>query len=492
MRQALLASVLLAACTGVIGQADEPPAQTASVVRRDSVRVVRLGHRAYENTIRDLFGGAWRATFPADGAGNGFDNTAAVMGITEALALEYRDAARELAERYATRCDDVACARSFVTSFGKRAFRRPLRDAEIDAFVDLWRRTDGLTGVRLVIETMLQSPSFLFRTELGPDNAAAVRLDPFETASALSYVLWESMPDDVLFAAAERNELSTAAQLETQIRRMFADARARGPMVEMFRQWLDLRGLRDVTRESPEFPAIIASMHEETSLLVRDVVFERHGSIADLLTTPYTFVDARLASIYGVAAPASGFSRVEWDRSGVLTTAGFLTAHATPLASSPPRRGKVIAEKLLCLEIPAPPPDVAAMVPASGGGTTRDRFAAHTSNATCRGCHQYLDPLGFAFEHYDQMGRYRATDNGLPVDASGALDGPVNGAVELSQRLAKSDEVRRCFVRQTFRWALGRLDAPGETEALATKFNGNIEQAFVALILSDSFLVRHR
>jgi hypothetical protein len=464
MRRWLALSVLLAGCTGVIGAGEPEEPAAPPLPRVNGARIVRLTHRAYDRTVEDLLGDKTRRTFPADGAGTGFDNTAAVLTVSEGLAIEYQHSARKLAEQAALDklldCDPAAadCARRFVTSFGKRAFRRPLREDELTAYVDLWQRArdalDGATGVRLVIETMLQSPSFLFRTELSNG-----RLDPYETASALSYVLWETMPDETLFLSADRNELSTREQLAAQVRRMLRDPRARAPMVEMFSQMLELHGLRDATRDAP-FDA--AAMTSAFTSLINDVVFERNGDLGQLLN------------------------------GGLLTTPAFLTTHATPLASSPPRRGKVVAEHFLCRTIAPPPPDVAATVPATASGTTREKFAAHTTNATCRGCHAQLDPLGFAFENYDQIGRYRTLENGVPVDARttlsfGDVQGSVDGAADLSAKLAASADVRSCFLKHTFRWALGRMEHEGD--ALGA-FDGTVEEAFVAVLLSDSFLVR--
>jgi hypothetical protein len=502
MRGALL---LLAACgcTGVIG-ASERPEETAAaapeVAKPNGVRIVRLTHRAYQHTLEDLTGEKISVALPADGAGNGFDNTASVMTVSESLAIEYRDIARRVADGSVDRlfkCDDDACARGLVTTFGKRAFRRPLRDEEIEGYFGLYSRAkasiDARTGARLVIETMLQSPSFLYRTEL-----TEVRLDPYEIASALSYVLWETMPDEALFAAADRGAIDVAAEA----RRMLRDARARGPVVEMFKQMLDLHALRDATRPVDDFAGLSRSMQEESRLLIEDVVFERRGSLGDLLTVPYTFVDDRLSSLYGypvAGAPGYVLRALPSHRLGILGTSGFLTAHATPLASSPPRRGKVVAERFLCLSIAPPPPEVAAMVPTSGSGTTRDKFAEHTKNATCRGCHSQLDPLGFAFESFDQLGRYRTIDNGLPVDAKttlsfGDVTGDVNGAAELSKKLAASADVRRCFARQAMRWSLGRLEGAADeatVNAIAEQ-PLSVEDVLVALVTSDSFLKRTR
>ena len=442
-------------CTGLIGST-ETPDEPAPVVapKPNAMRIVRLGHRAYARTIEDLTGEKVAVALPADGAGNGFDNTAAVMAVTESFAIEYRDVARTVADKSVDRLVK-GDGRAFVTEFGKRAFRRPLRTEEVEGYVALYASAEPRTGARIVIETMLQSPSFLYRTELNE------RLDPYETASALSYALWETMPDDALFAAADRGDLNVSEQA----RRMLRDPRARGPVVEMFRQMLGLNALKTATWAA----SLTTSMETEVRTLVEQVAFEKRGSLSDLLVAPVG------------------------DRFGLLTTAAFLTAQATPLASSPPRRGKVISERFLCREVAPPPPDVMATVPTSGAGTTRDRFNEHTKNASCRGCHAQLDPLGFAFENYDQLGRYRTIDNGLPVDAKttlsfGDVTGEVNGAVELEKKLAASDDVRRCFNRQVLRWTLGRME--NEFDSLDAK--GSIEDVLVAIVTSPSFLVRSK
>jgi hypothetical protein len=494
----------------------------------------RLTRWEYNNTVRDLLGDETRPAdaFPADEEALGFSNNAAALTTSSTLVQSYLLAAEGVAERATADLTsllpcampaggDEACARQFVSSFGRRAFRRPLDDGEVEAMVGLYRAGaaggGAREGVRLVIEALLQSPPFLYRLEFDPApgaSAASVPLGPWALASRLSYFLWGSMPDDELFAAAEAGRLAGPDEVAAEARRMLADPRARAMVARFHEEWLDYDRVLAVGRGKsaqyfPEWSADYAPlMLEEARAFVGHVVFDDPaGDLTTLLTAPYTFVNARLGSFYGLEGAPAGeaFGRVEaGGRAGLLTLGALLAFHAHSDQTSPVHRGQLVRERLLCDPVPPPPPEVTISVPAvDAGATARERFAQHSRGAACAGCHAKLDPIGFGFENFDGVGRFRATEpGGAPVDAAGELkgtdvDGQFVGAAELAARLARSGQVRDCYVAQWFRFAHGRgEEAEADRCTLATlreafgASGGNVRELLVAMTRTDAFLFR--
>lgn len=497
----------------------------------------RMTHFEYNATIRDLLGDETR---PADSFGVeeealGFNNNAANLVTSAALVEKYMMAAEAIAARATASldtllpCDPVVlgnevCAQQFIQDFGKRAFRRPLVAEEIMVLSEQFNAglVDGdfATGIQMVIETALQSPEFLYRVEFGeplagnPSTAlgtseAAVRLTPWETASRLSYLLWGSMPDDELFAAAETTQLSTPEQIAVQARRLLDDPRAHAAIGNFHQQWLDYERIANVGKDATLFPewssGIGALMQEETRAFLDDAVFVG-GDLMSLLTSSSSFLNAELAGFYGVTGPTGAdFEKVALDpaqRAGVLTLGTLLTVNAHSNQTSPVHRGLLVRERFLCDVVPPPPPDVMVQAPEPNPtSTARQRFAEHSVNPACGGCHSLMDSLGFGFENYDALGRYRAQDNGVDIDASGQLtntdiDGPFNGVVDLASKLSQSQDVKDCYVKQWFRFAYGRGETTSDTCSLATlsdRFaasDGNIKELLVSLTQTDAFLYR--
>jgi hypothetical protein len=539
--------IVLGACTGEIEKLDSDPqsspgnggkpgqsGQALCTTDETSPGVTplrRLTRSEYNNTVRDLLGDSTRPAdeFADDPEVDGWSNDASVLGVTPQLADQYATAARELAEAAVASpaalvpcqlsAGDASCVESFVRSFGRRAFRRPLEPEEVSTYLALHQLgvddSGFSTGVALVIEAMLQSPSFLFRVEIGTppkDGARVVPLTSHERAARLSYFFWQTLPDAELDTLAEADALRTPEAVEEQARRLLADEERSAPAVlSFFSEWLELGHLEHATKTPelyPEFdPALQAAMKLETETFLRHVVFEADARLQTVLTAPYSFVNEPLAALYGIAGPnGDAFEQVTLDhaqRSGILTQASFLAGHATVNTSSPILRGKAVLTRLLCHEIPAPPPGVAAEPPElEPGASTRERFAAHTSDPACASCHQLMDPIGFSFEHYDAIGRWRTHDGDDPVDATGALTGlgdgdvEVDGAVELAKALASADESMRCAPRQAFRWAFGRVlqDADACTrDALEARFSetgGDLRELMIAITQTDAFLYK--
>lgn len=483
----------------------------------------RLTNEEYDNTVRDLLGMSDRpaAGFPPDEAVGGFENNT-VTPISQTGVERYMEAAEALAARAVQHLDALSpcssgaqpasCAERFLDTFGRRAYRRPLEPRERAALLALFdaelARTGYVHAIELVLTAMLESPSFLYRAEPADGATAARALSGYELATRLSYFLWASTPDDALLDAAETGTLETVDGLERAARRLLADPRAKDGVRSFHRQWLDLRVLDTASKSAAQFPAFTpelkAAMVEETLRFSTYAVFQGGDTVATLLTSRRSFVNAGLAKLYGVPAPeGSDFQLVELptrQRSGLLTQASLLAALSSADETSPILRGKFVRERLLCERIAPPPPGVAAQFPPFDPKLSRrQRFARHSSDESCAFCHHTLDPPGFAFEHYDAMGAWRTVDGAFPVDATGVLtgtddaDGPFDGVVELGARLAASDQVRRCIATQWFRAAVGRVERPEDAPSLDAAFLGfrragfDVRELLVAIVRSDAF-----
>jgi hypothetical protein len=412
-------------------------------------------------------------------------NDPQVLGFTgDAAALLVRDLGSQQLMSYAEQvarwavttvaaqiapCNQMtpACRTQFIKEFGLRAFRQPLTDVQVARYEKLF--ATGATfeqGLELTITAILQSPYFLYRRELGapdPQKPGLVRLTPYEVATNISYLLTRSTPDEALLAAAGANQLATREQIDIQVERLLQDPKNRQTMHTFMGEWLESKRVAMVLKDTTvDFPDVVrADMDRETAALIEDVVFSRKGSFADLLKTDYTFVNATLAKHYGLpAVTGTNLVRVTTPRdTGILAQGSMLAGHAGIVYSSPTLRGKLVRTRLLCQSLPPPPDDVDTMikVPANAK-TTREIFSAHTENPSCGPCHQTMDLIGFGFEHYDVVGRYRTQENGVPIDATGEIRGEnfrFNGMAELNDYLAGNETVRDCMVRFMSYYAYG-------------------------------------
>jgi Protein of unknown function (DUF1592)/Protein of unknown function (DUF1588)/Protein of unknown function (DUF1585) len=346
-------------------------------------------------------------------------------------------------------------------------------------------------AIDLLLEAMLQAPGFIYHWEVGPGNSAlangVVLLDNYQVANRLSYFLWGSMPDDSLFAAAAAGQLSTAAGLETQARRMLLDPKAKDMLADFFDDWLDVNTLATRPKDPAVYPqwnqALAADMENEVRTFGASSVLGT-GRFLDLLTGTASQVDQPLAAIYGVPGVSGSTPQATTfdakQRSGLFTLAGFLTVNAAADGSSPVRRGHAIYTRLMCEKLPDPPGNVPPPAPPTPGLTTRQRFVMHDQNACTGGCHSAMDPIGFGFENYDGLGQYRTTDQMLPVDASGMIEldaraQTFSDGIALSHLLSDSPEVQSCFATQWLRYALNRWDTPQDAASIQ-----NAVAAFVA------------
>jgi hypothetical protein len=540
-------AILAAGCIGDIGDgsraadANTGPDVAALCAKGElpgpHPRLVRLTHTQYDNTVRHLLGLGPDATPSADFIGDptfsGFTNNAEGLLVSDRLARDYRRAAEALSDVIAppevmaalVPCDpasgDEACARAFATEFGLRAFRRPLAPEELEAYMALYARGGGKfasgtpfqQGIRHLVEAFLQSPFFLYRIELSEelDSDKLIPLDAYEVASRLSYLLWNSTPDDELLEAAASGELLGDDGIEAQARRMMQDPRAAGPVDDFHAQWLQLAKYDNLSKDAtlyPEFgPSVRAAMKEETQRFIRHVVLELSGGYDELLRSSTTFVNDELAAIYGLEGSfGPDFVEVELDpsqRAGLLTQSGFLASHAYTTTSSPIHRGVFIQRRVLCVDIPDPPGDVDTTLPAISDDikTTKQQVQVHTSPEACKGCHSLINAPGYALENFDAVGAWRDTEYGEPVDPTGSfpLDEEqvdVDGPIDLVNRIADSEAAGACYLTQWYRYgfARGETDADHCTiDALNERMAGqgyNVKELLVAFTLTKTFRYR--
>jgi hypothetical protein len=491
----------------------------------------RLTRFEYDNTIRDLLGldGRWGQTFPPEEVVHGFDNNAAALRVGPLLFDKVAQAADEIAGAAdlsrivpcrAQPGDAETCARTFIESFGGRALRRPLSGVEADRYLALFRAAAATSfedGIRTVLAAMLQSPHFLYRTELGrPQGDGTYRLTPYEVASELSYLLWGSMPDEELFARAKAGELATEEQLAAQVGRMLQSDRARPLLSHFVDQWLQLDRLAIVPKDEKVYPELTAdlraAMRAETTAFFDQVLRKEGAPVSALFTASYSLMSDALARFYGLQAAGPpvegqpGLRRVDLTgsgRGGLLTHGSVLSVHATSHSSSPVHRGKLVRERLLCQDLPQPPPGLMVQLPAVDPKlSTRERFKAHAENPACSACHRLMDPIGFGFERFDGIGRLRMNEAGRAIDeggevvGAGGVTGAFTGVAELQARLAPSAELLDCFTLQWFRHAYG-VETDEEMTALAKqaaeRFRGG-DRTFKGLLLAllrlDRFTVR--
>ena len=462
-----------------------------------------------------------------DDVRHGFDNQAAALGVSDLLADQLAGESEHLARAaIETRgvqafidCDLAVdtCAARFVRDVGVRAFRRPLTDAEVARYLILFEDVaaeDGAAeGAVWVLTAMLQSPHFLYRSELGTKrDDGAFGLTGWEKATALAFLAWGAPPDEALLRRAANGDLDDDAVALEELARLTEDPRALDNLDRFGQRWLGTDRLPIVTRDASTYPELTpevrADMAGEAARLLRRVA-EQGGTVADLLEAREGFMTDRLADYYGVArgtgpADAQGFRRVDLSGTkygGLLRLGAVLTTHALPQSSSPIHRGKMVRERLLCEDLPPPPSNLdTSPPPMDPTKSTRERYAAHAANEACAVCHEKMDPIGWGFERYDGIGRWRERDGVHAIDDSGHvsdLDGedvPFAGPEALATVLADSRVVDRCYLAQRLRFGFG-YDPPGcLVEDVAERqgaAGGALTATPAALVASPAFTTRH-
>jgi hypothetical protein len=373
--------------------------------------------------------------------------------------------------------EERRCATTIVTTLARRAYRRPVTEAEVQqlmTFFDMGRakRNSFDAGVQLALRRILVDPAFLFRAERDPEDVragAAYRVSDLELASRLSFFLWSSIPDDELLRAATNRQLQDPNVFAAQVRRMLADPRSEALIVNFAGQWLQLRNLQRSAPDLMSFPEFDDGLRQgfrrETELLFSHLLRENR-SVTELLTADYTFVNERLARHYGIpGVTGSRFRRVavaQDARRGLLGHGSMLLVTSHPNRTSPVKRGKWILENLMGSPPPPPPPNVPAFNEVNNPNrprTMKERMEEHRANPTCANCHRLMDPIGLAMENFDGVGAWRERDTGVRIDASAQLaDGTqVNGVVSLRQALLRRPEVFvRTMTENLLTYALGR------------------------------------
>ncbi len=524
---AALATIAVA-CTGVIPEPDQQPPEPQLSPAPATLK--RLTRTQYANAIYDLISPdiAVPIALEPDVETDGLKAIGAgTATVSNRGAEQYERAAYDIAEQTVsskplrdgvvpcnpTSTDDAECLKRFVEDFGARAWRRPLTQDEVQRYVTVGVQAateldsfDG--GVEFALAGLLQSPHFLFRVEVGKPDAGKPGLrkySAFELASRLSFFLWNTIPDDALRKAAESGEISTASGLAKQTDRLLASPRARAAVRNLFTELYGLHKLDDLVKDGEIFRSMSADLggfaREQTLLTLEDLIFEQRGDFRELFTSRRTFVNRKLASLYGIPAPKlEGFADTELPKNsarvGLLGHASVLALHAHPVSTSATLRGKFVRTVLLCGDIPPPPANVDTSLPEPSGArpTLRDRITEHLTNPSCSNCHNTMDPIGLGLENFDGIGQYRVRENGERIDASGDLDGtPFRNAKELGEAIASHPNLSQCVARNVFRYANGRVETLVERatiKALAAEFeysDFDLVTLLRAVALNDSF-----
>ncbi|HEX3852130.1 MAG TPA: DUF1592 domain-containing protein, partial [Polyangiaceae bacterium] len=493
-------------------------------------RMHKLTASEFANTVHDLLGSdAPLSPVEPDNIVSGFSSVgASTVAISAAGVGEY-EAATGSATAFAfasaakaatvlscvpTTMTDTACLTKGLNAIGRRAFRRPLTADETTRFVNLATTiasgTGGtvLMGLQHAVWAMLQSPSFLYRVELGvasPADGGRLKYTSYEVASRLAGTIWNGAPDDAVLDAAGADSLSTPDGIRTQAQRMLADPKAHRGVLAFVDDLYNIARFEEAAKDPTLFPkwtpTLQAAMRQELEQRIDDMFFTTKGDFLSLYDGKTTFVNKELASYYGLPAPAGdGFEKATFPddspRVGLLGAGAILAAYALPTRASPTERGKFVTGTLLCINVPPPPPNVPALPDMlAPNETMRQIMATHRANPSCASCHSVMDPVGFGLDHFDSAAGYRTTENGQSIDATGTLtDGTAfDGLAQLGAALHKEPVAGPCFVSKMYENSLGRTALTLDNAAimaLAKQFSdgqNHADQLLLNLVGSDSF-----
>jgi hypothetical protein len=485
----------------------------------------RISTLEYRNAARELFGETTDPTtasgFPSDEkVGSFVANTKTTLSPTNNEG--YMSAAEAVGSRFVTRfasasgcaASDAACAERYLLALARRAFHGTL-DAEastalkaLHTKVRQMMPMDGNAAVEAVVRSILLSPRFLFMIEVGTAGTDAAALTPQEVAGRLAAFLWRSVPDQPLLDLADSGGLSTPAQIMQRTEMMLSDPRGVVMLDDFVLQWLKIADISRISRDDAAFtPQLRDAMAREITLIFQNAVSSGTTSFPQLLTSNTSYVNRDLAAIYGVTAPATDFAATQLpdNRRGILTRAGFLAVHAHPQKPSQVLRGMAVREQLLCDRIPAPPPGVERNIPVGANQTTQEAVDAHTSVAECAYCHKWLDPIGYGFNAYDNIGRYREMENGKQVNTRGEIvkgplapvTGTFTGPYELAQLLSSTEYVQQCFAIQATRFALGRDEGADDACSLKAVWDsfsagGRLSVRQLLVAVTGTYAFTHR
>ncbi|MCA0202385.1 MAG: DUF1592 domain-containing protein [Proteobacteria bacterium] len=511
---ALAAAAALAACSQ-----SAPPEKTAAAASADlnapsQLVMRRLTGEQYKNVMTDVFGptidfgGRFEPDMRTDGL---LAIGSSHIGVTAAGMEQYDAMSRTIARQIVdpahrdmmlsckpkdVKAADDACVRQIIDEVGLLLYRRPLTDAERDAFVTAARLAtdktqDFYTGLSLSLASMMSSPKFLFRAETATPvrgKAGEYQLDAYSTASRLSFFLWNSGPDATLMQAAAKGELSSPRGIAKQVDRMLASPRVESGVRAFFVDFLGFDEFENVTKDTALFPKFstqaASDAQEQTLRTIIDVVLTNKGDYRDIFTTRKTFLTKELGAIYQVPVVSylPNGSPDAWqpyefsaddNRAGIMTHMSFTALHSPSGRGSAVLRGKAVREVLLCQKVPAPPGDVNfdLINDTTNYRTARDRLAAHTREPMCAGCHKITDPMGLALENFDAAGAWRTTEGGVTLDTSGAVDGKTfTGPADLGKVLASMPAATSCVANRMLGYALGRAPDRAQISSLEKSF----------------------
>jgi len=435
----------------------------------------RLTRGELQRTLDDIFPplkGKWTVSIAEAESALGFDNDPAVLTVGGQVAGKLLDTASALATALvaddalpqvlpcASSSPDRACAQTFLTQYGRRLFRRPLTQADQDRYLAFFdarlAASDFKSALRWMTIGLIQSPHAIYRREVGTLSGSEYQLSQHEIAGELAYMFTGTTPSAELLTRADMGQLSSPEQLVTIAGQLLATPAGQDTLQRFFKSWLGYDQLPSSLPNVSGFAAVAPDMVQETQAFIQQVVLTGRGGPKELLTAPYTTPSRALASFYDFTAPSADYAKVDRPAGrgvGVLAQGSLIVAHSHEAASSPTLRGLVVYERLLCGVRPQVPPNVPTLVTASPGvKTTRQRYEEQHMGAGngCPTCHKLFDPLGFGFEHYDEAGRYREQEVGLPIDSSGSLsDGSTQlfaftGLDDLAQHLSEQEKVGLC------------------------------------------------
>jgi hypothetical protein len=532
------------------GGSDSGPALACNAPKPGRSPLRRLTTREYNNTVRDLLGDTTNPgdLLPAqvDSKQNWFGNDADFQSVPDTLVEKYQSLSEDIAARATANAsalgrlhacagktlaasEEEGCARSIAESIAPRAFRRVTTKADVDDLVAVYRSVRALapsmtfaSGVAAMLEAILQSPDFLYRVELGASAASSQplrRVTGREMATRLSYLLWQTMPDSTLFAAADAGKFDSIEGVAGMARTMLEDPRSHATIAFFFDNFLPIPDLAGLGRDASVFPnwsaSVGAAMRAEVQRVVEHEIFENAeptdqnaaGSWPALLSARYTFVNEALFRFYGPSAFAPGTSVTgatlqkvalnPQQRLGLLTLGGVMAGSTTSNRTNPVLRGIFIVNRVMCMNLELPMGLTPPQIDPYSGKTARERVGKHSQDTFCAGCHRVIDPLGLPFENYDAIGAYRTSERwtdpttnvtyDTPIDASGSVpgvDGPAANAIELTQKLAVSETVQACFASNWMQFAYGRsLDGADDcnTQAVLKEFKAsgyNVKRPF--------------
>lgn len=485
-------------------------------------RAVQLTNNQWANAVKDILNLDSEPTqansfLEPVGGFTIFPNNERVLEVTNQMREAYQLAAAEIAADlldqgdFISRINAGSDAETFIRTLGRRAFRRPLTEQEVSSYLTLYQvgaglegtQTEFVKGANLVVEGMLQSPHFLYRTELAPDGAP---LTGFEVISKLSFWLLGTSPSDALLDRAAAGEFDTPAGVSAVVDEMLATPAATEMAVDVYSELFKFSRYRDVIKSSPEFNPAINDELDQVSRLFFQHIYEQNFGLDEILTSTQGFVGPLLAPYYGIdPAPATPtLADLGPERSGYFAQVPYLMMLGDDEHSDAIHRGVFLNFQVMCAKLPVPPGEIPPLDAPDPNQTDRDRVEEHTGFGTCgEGCHGgYINPLGYAFENFDGLGRLRTTDKGFPVNTASAYpigdEGmvPFTGAPELMSILASSDEAHACFAKNLMSYGLQR-DIVASDQALLDSLTavsmsdtGSIKEILRNLVRSSAFLSR--